>query len=116
MPIATWNGQVIADSDTYEMVEGNYYFPPKSINKKFFKKSEITTVCHWKGTASYYDIEVDGQTKQNAAWYYPSPSKAAKNIKGYVAFQRGVTVEKKPGETGPEPGGLLGTIKKLLNF
>lgn len=93
MKRATWNGQIIAESDDTINVEGNHYFPPSSIKSEFFKTSQTHTVCPWKGTASYYDIEVDGQTNSDAAWYYPETSELAKNIKGYVAFWRGVTVE-----------------------
>lgn len=92
MPKAIWNGAVLAESDQTEIVEGNHYFPPDSINPDYFKENSMTTVCPWKGVASYYDIEVDGLVNKAAAWYYPSPKPAAKNIKGYVAFWRGVEV------------------------
>jgi uncharacterized protein (DUF427 family) len=96
MPKAIWNGKVIAEvpEGKYEVVEGNVYFPPESINKEYFQASETHTVCSWKGTASYYSVVVDGKVNQDAAWYYPEPKSAANNIKGYVAFWRGVTVEK----------------------
>jgi len=94
MARATWNGEVIAESDVYEMVEGNVYFPPQAIKKEYFGPSETHTVCPWKGTASYYHLEVNGKTNKDAAWYYPEPKDAAKQIKGYVAFWRGVKVEK----------------------
>lgn len=93
MAKATWNGAVLAESDTYEIVENNIYFPPESINRDLFRESEHQSVCPWKGTASYYDIVVEGQTNRNAAWYYPQPSEAAKNIKDHVAFWKGVKVE-----------------------
>ena len=93
MAKATWNGQVLAESDSFEIVEGNVYFPASSINEQFFKSSEHHTVCGWKGTASYYDVVVDGETNKNAAWYYPDPKSAAANIKDHVAFWNGVTVE-----------------------
>jgi uncharacterized protein (DUF427 family) len=89
---ATWNGQVIAQSDETEMVEGNHYFPPETINREFFRDSIESSVCHWKGTASYFDVVVDGEVNRGAAWYYPSPSPAAANIKDHVAFWRGVKV------------------------
>ena len=93
MAKATWNGVILADSDQTKVVEGNQYFPPDAIKRAYFQESSYHTVCSWKGTASYYDIEVDGQTNQNAAWYYPEPSPAAKNITGYIAFWKGVNVE-----------------------
>lgn len=92
MATATWNGKVVAESDETEIVEGNHYFPADSINEEFFKESDATSVCPWKGVASYYDLEVDGDTNKGAAWYYPTPSQAASNIKGYVAFWKGVEV------------------------
>jgi uncharacterized protein (DUF427 family) len=89
---ATWNGRVIAQSDETEMVEGNHYFPPETINREFFRDSAESSVCPWKGTASYFDVVVDGEVNSGAAWYYPSPSRAAANIKDHVAFWRGVKV------------------------
>lgn len=94
MPRAIWNGKVIAESDRYELVEGNVYFPPDTIKSEYFRPSDTHTVCGWKGTASYYTISVDGQENQDAAWYYPDPKPAAANIKDHVAFWRGVTVER----------------------
>jgi len=93
MPRAIWNGAVLAESNNCEVVEGNQYFPPDAINRACFQESSTHTVCPWKGTASYYDIVVDGQVNKDAAWYYPEPKDAAKNIKGYIAFWRGVKVE-----------------------
>jgi uncharacterized protein (DUF427 family) len=93
MPKATWNGAVLAESATCEIVEGNHYFPPESINRQYFKPSQTRTTCSWKGVASYYDIEVNGQVNKDAAWYYPSPKDAAKNIAEYVAFWKGVKVD-----------------------
>ena len=90
---ATWNGAVLAESNNCEVVEGNQYFPPDAINQAYFQQSSTHTVCPWKGTASYYDIVVDGQINKDAAWYYPEPKDAAKNIQGYIAFWRGVKVE-----------------------
>ena len=89
---AMWNGVVIAESDQTEVVEGNHYFPADSIHKQFFKPSETTTVCPWKGTASYYTLEVEGKVNEDAAWFYPSAKDAAKNIQGHVAFWKGVEV------------------------
>jgi len=94
MPKATWNDRVIAESGEYETVEGNVYFPRSAIKDEYFKPSETHTVCPWKGTASYYDVVVDGQVNKDAAWYYPEPKEAAANIKDHVAFWHGVKVEK----------------------
>ncbi len=95
MPKAIWNGQIIAEAsrDQIETVEGNSYFPASTVKKEFFTESSTHTVCPWKGTASYYSVVVNGQTNQDAAWYYPTPKDAAKNITGYVAFWKGVKVE-----------------------
>lgn len=90
---AIWNGEVIAESDETVVVEGNHYFPPSAIKKEFFKETDSHTVCPWKGTASYYTVEVNGEENKDAAWYYPETSELAKNIKGYVAFWNGVKVE-----------------------
>ncbi|MEO9869006.1 DUF427 domain-containing protein [Ekhidna sp.] len=89
---ATWNGEVIAESDETVVVEGNHYFPPSSIKQDFFKETETHSVCPWKGTASYYTLAVNGEENADAAWYYPETSELAKNIKGYVAFWKGVQV------------------------
>ncbi|HTW85620.1 MAG TPA: DUF427 domain-containing protein [Candidatus Sulfotelmatobacter sp.] len=90
---ATWNGAVLAESDKTEVVEGNHYFPPDAIKKQYFAPSDTHTVCPWKGTASYYTVQVDGKNNPDAAWYYPETSDEAKNIKGYVAFWKGVEVK-----------------------
>jgi uncharacterized protein (DUF427 family) len=89
---AIWNGTTIAQSDETVVVEGNHYFPAESIDRQYFVESDHNTVCPWKGTASYYTIEVDGQRNQDAAWTYPAPKEAAANIAGHVAFWRGVDV------------------------
>ena len=94
MAKAIWNDAVLAESEDTILVEGNHYFPPDSLNKGFFKDNQLHTVCSWKGVASYFDVEVDGEINQGAAWYYPEPSEAAANIKNYVGFWRGVKVEK----------------------
>lgn len=91
---AIWNDKIIAESDNTINIEGNQYFPPQSINKEYLVESEMNTVCHWKGTASYYNVVVDGKTNTDAAWYYPTPSGLAANIKGYVAFWHGVEIIK----------------------
>ncbi len=92
MPKAIWNGVVLAESDQTEIVEGNHYFPPQTIHREYFKASSHHTTCPWKGVASYYSLEVNGQKNENAAWYYPTPSAAASKIKDHVAFWRGVQV------------------------
>lgn len=89
---AIWRDAILATSDDTIVVEGNHYFPPDSLNMEYFKSSEIHTVCPWKGTASYYDVDVNGELNAGAAWYYPNPMDAAMNIKGYIAFWRGVEV------------------------
>jgi len=94
MPSAKWNGQVIAETTKFETVDGNIYFPRDSLKESFFKPSSHNTVCSWKGTASYFDVVVDGKVNENAAWYYAEPKDAAKNIKGYVAFWKGVEVSR----------------------
>jgi len=89
---AIWNNQIIAESDDIINVEGNSYFPVDSVNKEFLSKSNSETICHWKGTASYYDLKVDGNTNRDAAWYYNDPRPLADGIKGRVAFWKGVQV------------------------
>jgi uncharacterized protein (DUF427 family) len=89
---AIWNGAVVAESDATIVIEGNHYFPPESVRKERLRPSATQTVCGWKGTASYFDVVVDGKTNRDAAWYYPEPKDAAKNVAGYVAFWRGVQV------------------------
>lgn len=89
---AVWNGAVLAESDRTEVVEGNQYFPPDTIDTQYFKPSGTHSVCPWKGTASYYTVEVNGKQNPDAAWFYPQAKDAAKNIEGYVAFWKGVEV------------------------
>lgn len=91
---AIWKNTVLAQSDNTVVVEGNHYFPPESIHSEFFKQSATHTTCPWKGLASYYSIEVNGDTNKDAAWFYPKAKDAAKPIEGYVAFWRGVEIEK----------------------
>jgi uncharacterized protein (DUF427 family) len=93
MPKAIWNGTTIAESNQGHVVEGNYYFPPQSIKREHFNPSTTHTTCPWKGEASYYDIIVGGKVNKDAAWYYPSPKEAAKQITGHVAFWKGVQVD-----------------------
>ena len=90
---ATWNGAVLAESDQTIVVEGNHYFPPDAVHREHFQASSEHTICPWKGEASYYTVVVDGQQNADAAWYYPHPKDAAKEITDYVAFWRGVKVE-----------------------
>jgi uncharacterized protein (DUF427 family) len=94
MPRAIWNDAVIAESDDFQVVEGNVYFPPASVKAEYLRPSETHTTCHWKGEASYYTLDVDGKENPDAAWFYPEASEEAKSIEGYVAFWRGVTVER----------------------
>ena len=89
---ASWNGQLLAESDDTVVIEGNHYFSPESINNEFFEASDHHTVCPWKGTAHYYDVAVNGERNKNAAWFYPETKDAAKNIKGRIAFWHGVEV------------------------
>lgn len=93
MAKATWQGVVIAQSDRTEIVEGNHYFPPSSVQRELLRDSAAHTHCPWKGEASYYDIVVDGHENKDAAWYYPAPKDAAKQIAGHIAFWKGVKVE-----------------------
>lgn len=93
MPKAIWNGQVLAESDRTEVVENNHYFPPNSIKQEYFKASSTHTSCPWKGMASYYTVVVDGKENPDAAWYYPETKEKANNIKGYIAFWKGVKIE-----------------------
>jgi uncharacterized protein (DUF427 family) len=90
---AIWNGTVIAESDDTVVVENNHYFPASSVIDGVLRPSSTTSVCPWKGTASYYSLEVDGQVNTDAVWYYPEPKDAAKEITDHVAFWKGVTVE-----------------------
>ncbi len=90
---AIWNGQVIAESSDTVVVEGNHYFPAESVKPEFLRNSATHTTCPWKGVASYYSLEVGGQTNTDAAWYYPEPKEAARQIQGRIAFWKGVKVE-----------------------
>lgn len=90
---AIWKNQVIAESAETVFIEGNHYFPVATVHQEFLKPSNTHTVCPWKGTASYYNLEVDGAVNADAAWYYPTPSDAAQPIKGHIAFWKGVQVK-----------------------
>ncbi len=92
MAKATWNGEVIAESDDTVIVEGNHYFPQSAVRAEFLRDSETQSVCPWKGTASYQSLEVNGETNPDALWYYPEPKDAAKQITDRVAFWNGVQV------------------------
>lgn len=94
MARAMWNGQVLAESERYEVVEGNVYFPPEAVKREVLRGSTTHTTCPWKGVASYYDVVVDGKVNHDAAWYYPEPKDAARGIRGHVAFWKGVQVER----------------------
>jgi uncharacterized protein (DUF427 family) len=89
---ALWNNQVIAESDQTIIIENNHYFPAESVKKEYFKPTDTHTTCPWKGLASYYTLEVNGEQNRDAAWYYPDPKPAAVEIKNYVAFWKGVKV------------------------
>lgn len=109
---AIWNGAVLAESDNTQVVEGNHYFPPDSINWEYFQENSHHSICPWKGQASYYDLVVDGQVNRSAAWYYPTPSKAARQIRDYVAFWHGVKVQRVKDEGEPENAkkSLIGSL------
>lgn len=94
MPKATWNGAVLAQAEASrtQLVEGNVYFPPDAVDRTYLMDSATRTVCPWKGTASYYDVVVDGQVNKDAAWYYPETKEAADHVRGHVAFWKGVSV------------------------
>ncbi|MDZ7738227.1 MAG: DUF427 domain-containing protein [Bacteroidales bacterium] len=89
---AIWNNRVIAESDKTVVVENNHYFPPKSVNSGYLVSSDTVSTCPWKGEASYYDIIIDGRVNKDAAWTYPQPKEAAKEIKEHIAFWKGVEI------------------------
>jgi uncharacterized protein (DUF427 family) len=89
---ALWNGQVIAESSATRVVEGNHYFPPDAVRREHLRPSATHTTCSWKGVASYCDVVVGGRENRDAAWYYPDPKPAAEEIRGWLAFWRGVEV------------------------
>jgi uncharacterized protein (DUF427 family) len=90
---ATWKNAVLAESNDTVVVEGNHYFPAESIHREHFRDSATHTTCPWKGEASYYHVVVNDEVNKDAAWYYPNPQEAAKNIEGHVAFWKGVKVQ-----------------------
>ncbi len=89
---ALWNNTILAESDDTAVVEGNHYFPPESVKTDYLQASETHTTCPWKGQADYYNIVVNGEINPDAAWFYPAPKTAAENIRGRIAFWRGVQV------------------------
>jgi uncharacterized protein (DUF427 family) len=101
---ASWNGVVVAESDDTVVVEGNHYFPPSAVRSEYLRPSPSHTVCPWKGTASYYTLEVDGAQNVDAAWFYPETKRAADRIRGRVAFWHGVTVEEVAVAASPRKG------------
>lgn len=107
---AVWNGAVLAEAPHTVRVEGNHYFPPESLRREFFTDSATTSVCPWKGTASYYNVTVDGQVNPDAGWYYPNPSARARQIKDHVAFWHGVKVE------GEHEGGRPGLADRVAGL
>lgn len=90
---AIWNNEVIAESNDTVVVEGNHYFPESSVKKEYLQPSDTHTICPWKGTASYYSLNINGKENKDAVWYYPEPKDAARQIKGRVAFWKGVEVK-----------------------
>ncbi len=111
MPKAVWNAKVIADSDDVEVVEGYTYFPADAVEQQYLRPSDHRSVCPWKGTASYYDVVVDGAVNPAAAWCYPKPSRrAAPPVGGRIAFWRGVTIEGDSDDS--HGGGLLARIRR----
>lgn len=114
MKQAIWNGEVIAESDDTVVVEGNHYFPAESVRREFLVESDKHTVCPWKGEASYYTIEVNGERNNDAAWYYPAPSAAARQISGRIAFYHGVKVSDDRGGDAGGPG-LLSRLTGIFS-
>lgn len=94
MPRALWKGRILAESDRYQILEGNVYFPFDALNLEHFAPSATTSFCGWKGTARYFNVVVDGDENVDAAWYYPDPKPACANIRDHIAFWRGVRVER----------------------
>ena len=92
---AIWNGRVLAESPDTQVVEGNHYFPPGSVDRSLLQESDTTSYCGWKGDCNYYSVTVDGQTNPDAAWYYADPLPRAEHIRGHVAFWKGVKVQEK---------------------
>jgi uncharacterized protein (DUF427 family) len=112
---AIWNGEVIAESDTTVLLEGNHYFPRQALRMDYLRPSSATSVCPWKGVAHYYDVVVGDQVNPTAAWYYPDTSPAARKIEDHVAFWHGVRIEQDgpPGEASGD--GWLSRLRDRLS-
>jgi uncharacterized protein (DUF427 family) len=93
MARAIWKNKILAEAEDYQLIEGDVYFPPETVNREYLRESDHSTVCSWKGTARYYHVQVDGESNANAAWYYPTPTDQARVIKDHIAFWKGVVVE-----------------------
>jgi uncharacterized protein (DUF427 family) len=112
---ATWNGELLAESDDVVRIEGNVYFPAEAVNPDYLVDSKSHTVCPWKGLASYYTVRVGDRVNPDAAWYYPHPSPLARRIRNRVAFWRGVRVERVGDDAGDrETAGLGGRLRRLF--
>ena len=112
MPRAVWNGAVLAESRDTIKIEGRHYFPPSSLEGEHLRRSAKQTTCHWKGVASYYDVVVDGEVNENAAWTYRKPLQAAESIRDHVAFWQGVRIEPLEDEAKP----LLRRVKEAVGL
>jgi uncharacterized protein (DUF427 family) len=116
MPRAVWNGAVLAETEHTVKLEGNHYFPAGSLNRAYFTGSDTTSMCPWKGVARYYHVAVGGKVNRDAAWYYPDPSSAARQIKDHVAFWHGVRVERvREADDGKaRGGGLVARLRSMV--
>ena len=110
---AIWQGVVVAESDETVLIEGNHYFPRHSIRWEYLKANPRTTVCGWKGTADYYDIEVAGEVNRGAVWCYANPKPAAETIRGRLAFWRGVSVVAVADDARPTGASVVGKNASL---
>ncbi|WP_063788290.1 DUF427 domain-containing protein [Streptomyces ardesiacus] len=113
---ATWNGQVIAESDDIFSVDGYHYFPPDSVRREYLVPSSTRSTCPWKGQARYFTLRLGDRENRDAAWCYAEPLPAAERIRGYIAFWHGVRVQQvRSGTDGASPkSSLLGRIAALL--
>jgi len=111
---AVWNRAVLAESERTIKMEGNHYFPAGSLHREYFTASPPASTCPWNGQARYYHVSVDGTVNRDAAWYYPQPGLAASRIAGYVAFWRGVQVERVPGPGEEAAGGTSRGLPGLI--
>jgi uncharacterized protein (DUF427 family) len=112
MPKAIWNGAVIAEGDDTVVVEGNHYFPLESVKREYLIESDTHTFCPWKGLASYYTLQVDGERNVDAAWYYPHPTPLARKVRGRVAFWRGVKIVRNEDEAALGLRSLLPRLRR----